>query len=344
MFPLRPQTLAGAPLAPPRMHPQDWKPLQQFREASDPDRMAEPWDPPKFVASKDPVSQRPRTTVEELALPARCSRGGGFPGLQSFAKVIHGVLEPEECLSLLECVNAKGFTPALVNIGGGTQIFDPGYRDSSRCVVDNPELTAYLLGVIRPHLPETIRVGEGDKDVRDAEGGLKNSAAVMRLLDLNERCRFLCYHKPGQAFDAHCDGAYTRPRGHPEEGAVSVVTVQLYLNDVPSQHGGATSFLGDDHLLRGGRVFGKMGGGGKKVRCQPRGGSVLIFTQDLYHEGSRLTGGVKYALRTEAMYRRDEGGGALNGEGGEWKVLEKLSGGAVAASDSSGGGATSEAE
>ena len=37
--------------------------------------------------------------------------------------------------------------------------------------------------------------------------------------------------------------------------------------------------------------------------CQPRGGSVLLFTQNIYHEGSLLRKGLKYTMRTEVMYR-----------------------------------------
>ena len=32
----------------------------------------------------------------------------------------------------------------------------------------------------------------------------------MEIVELNERCRFLCY-LPGQHFPAHRDGAYLRP-------------------------------------------------------------------------------------------------------------------------------------
>lgn len=38
------------------------------------------------------------------------------------------------------------------------------------------------------------------------------------------------------------------------------------------------------------------------IPCQPKAGSVLIFTQDLPHEGSMLQAGIKYTMRTEAMY------------------------------------------
>lgn len=169
---------------------------------------------------------------------------------------------------LLQRVNEKGFTPALINIGRGNQQLLPDYRDGRRVIIDSPELSNYLLEVLRPYLPATLEQGRE------------------KLEELNERCRFLCY-TPGQAFEAHCDGMYTRSPPHPKAGDRSRVTVQFYLHDVPSAHGGATTFIG---------------GNGKRLPCQPTGGSALIFTQDLFHEGSLVSAGIKYTLRTEAMY------------------------------------------
>merc|ERR1711908_146627 len=77
--------------------------------------------------------------------------------------------------------------------------------------------------------------------------------------------------------------------GHPCAGDRSVVTVQLYLHDVPASHGGATTFFP---------------GKSYSVAYQPEAGSVLLFSQDLVHEGSLLREGLKYTLRTEAMYTK----------------------------------------
>lgn len=192
---------------------------------------------------------------------------------ESFARVVRNVLDQNDCAALLAKVNKKGFTPALVNIGGGMQQLMPELRDGHRIIVDSPEITDWLLEVLRPYLPEKLPGG-------------------YRLVGLNERCRFLCY-TPGQSFPAHFDGCYRRPTGHPQEGDRSFITIQLYLHDVPANHGGATTFFP-------GRSY--------SVGHQPEAGSVLLFSQDLEHEGSILREGLKYTLRTEAMYtnRTDE--------------------------------------
>lgn len=254
--------LAGRSLEPPHLCRTGWKRHQQFTEEDDPDRTKQPWEPPAFVRDKDPVLQSLKTVVGELCLKGlRC-------GNQSFARVVHGVLDEEDCATLIASVNKKGFTPALINIGHGSQMLMPEARDGHRVIVDSPGLSAWLLEVLRPHLPEQH----------------ENSS----LIDLNERCRILCY-TPGQKFEPHHDGLYQRPRSHHNAGDGSKITVQLYLHDVPSAHGGGTTFLADDES--------------PVLVCQPGAGSVLLFTQDLYHEGSELIAGFKYTLRTEAMYR-----------------------------------------
>lgn len=255
--------LAGRPLQPPRLHRTDWKVGQRFTSAQDPDRTLEPWRPPRFLKNKDPVLQREKVQVEELELlhlPA-------YRRKDAMARIVRNVLDEEDCAELIAHVNRKGFTPALLNVGGGDQELDPMARDGHRVIVDSPDLTHWLFEVLRPHLPEQF----GNDS----------------LLNLNERCRFLCY-TPGQYFAPHHDGCFVRPPNHMQAGAKSRVTVQLYLHDVDASAGGATNFLTNRDEVA--------------LRTQPAAGSALLFTQDLYHEGDLLQSGLKYTLRTEAMY------------------------------------------
>jgi len=252
--------LAGRGLEAPRFHHTGWAPRQCFTAADDPDRARDPWEPPPFVRAAGSAA-RP-TCVEELPVAV-----GRFGREGSFARVVRGVLSEEECAAIIAGVNAKGFTPALLNIGGGRQEFVPGARDGHRVIVDSPPLTEWPFRALRPYLPEEIEDGS-------------------RLVELNERCRVLCY-TPGQQFPAHYDGCFERGAGHPRAGDFSFVTVQLYLHSVPEEHGGATAFMVDGRPMH-----------------QPEAGSALLFTQDLPHEGSLVAKGIKYTLRTEAMYSR----------------------------------------
>jgi predicted 2-oxoglutarate/Fe(II)-dependent dioxygenase YbiX len=267
--------LAGKPLEPPRFHKTDWKIGDKFQEKDDVDRTKTPWRLPSFLASSNEKSPPPTTTVEQRLLGGVIrskevfSKGTTPETETTFASVIKNVLSQEQCAEIISCINSKGFTPALLNVGGGFQVYSPNVRDGNRAIVDTPEMARYLLDVLRPHLPEKI----GD----------------MQLVDLNERLRFLCY-KPGQKFKLHTDGMYQRPEGHANAGDISMITVQLYLHDIPKEFGGATTFILAESI-------------GDRVAYQPEAGSVLLFTQDLPHEGSKVEQGIKYTVRTEVMYR-----------------------------------------
>jgi len=251
--------LAGQPLQAPEFHPVKWTNGQKFDAEDDPDRTQEAWTPPDWAADLSLASEQKKSiTVEDLPVPL---------GGSSFAKVIHNVLTEQQCAELVESVNNKGFTPALLNIGRGKQKLEPYVRNGHRVIVDSAPVSTWLFEVIKKELPEQMCGGE--------------------LVELNERLRFLCY-TPGQEFAMHCDGEFRRPPGHPRQGDSSRVTVQLYLHDVPEENGGATTF--------------DFGHRSENIPCQPKAGSMLIFSQDCPHEGSLLRKGLKYTVRTEAMY------------------------------------------
>eukprot|EP01047_Picozoa_sp_COSAG01_P080741 COSAG01_NODE_15817_length_1296_cov_9.121136_1_plen_324_part_00 len=132
--------LDGSALQPPTFYApayEAWRPDQVFAPADDPDRTRLAWTPPDFLSEKDPRSQADKTVCEELTERV-CHRGHTQPSSSaartpvSFARVVRNVLEPAECAALLRCVNAKGFTPALLNTGGGYQQLRPDVRDGHR--------------------------------------------------------------------------------------------------------------------------------------------------------------------------------------------------------------------
>lgn len=261
----------GQELAPPRFHRVSWRDGQVFEESDDPDRTQEAFPTPAFI-SRSVAAQRERTSSTELKIPRnkQSKSGGAFQQCVSnntFARVVHGVLDESDCAELISLINDKGFTPALLNIGRGRQKLEPFVRNGHRVITDSTAVAAWLFEVLKPYLPETMHGGP--------------------LVELNDRLRFLCY-TPGQEFATHFDGNYRRPHGHPRAGDSSRVTVQIYLHDVPEENGGATTFI--------------FGSEGDNLPCQPKAGSVLLFSQDLAHEGSLLKTGLKYTVRTEAMY------------------------------------------
>lgn len=100
----------------------------------------------------------------------------------------------------------------------------------------------------------------------------------MRAVGANERLRFYKYD-PGQWFKPHYDGAFVRSK---EER--SLYTFMVYLNE--GMEGGATSFLD------------------LNVDVVPKIGRALLFQHHLLHEGAEVTRGVKYAVRSDIMFRK----------------------------------------
>ena len=110
----------------------------------------------------------------------------------------------------------------------------------------------------------------------------------LKPLGLNERLRFLRYDK-GMYFKPHFDFKFSREvEGKRQE---SKLTFQLYLNE--GMKGGATTFI-DAPLEK------------NNVAVNPKVGQVLIFEHKVWHEGSILEDGRKYAMRTDIMYQRNE--------------------------------------
>ncbi|QJB33172.1 2OG-Fe(II) oxygenase [Chitinophaga oryzae] len=93
---------------------------------------------------------------------------------------------------------------------------------------------------------------------------------------LNELFRFYKY-SPGQRFKMHKDGSFVRNRFE-----ASQYTFMIYLNEGYS--GGSTVFKTGEEIL-------------------PETGTALIFYHPLLHEGTLLTAGTKYVLRSDIMYK-----------------------------------------
>ena len=111
---------------------------------------------------------------------------------------------------------------------------------------------------------------------------------------LNEHIKFQAYAKHG-IFHQHKDGYALRVKGQPgttaqNEGDQSLLTVLIYLNDVPAKEGGSTSFLAADEE--------------RFVKVQPEAGMLLAFDHHLTHTGSYLRSGEKHLILTQVMYRR----------------------------------------
>ena len=180
------------------------------------------------------------------------------------ALTVDNFFSKEDCQNLIDLTEQKGYEKALVNVGFGRQKLMKDVRDSDRCIIDSVELADQFWQKVKCYVP--------------------NSFEGHEVVGVNERMRFLRYDK-GHYFKPHFDGSYVRPDG--EE--MSHVTFFLFLNE--DCKGGESTFISPSN---------------EKVRVEiiPKTGRLLIFQHNIYHEGSVLKKGRKYALRTDIMYRR----------------------------------------
>lgn len=185
------------------------------------------------------------------------------------AFTLQDILSPEECQGLIDRSEQVGYDIALVNTGVNSPgVHVPGYRDGHRCIIDDHQVVAELWQRVKHHVPATFQ--------------------KRPVVGINERLRFLKY-APGDKFEPHMDGEYRRTDG---SGQVTKITIQFYLND--QCKGGATTFL---------RQWGSSGDEApEKVAVPPTVGQVLVFQHDLVHEGSVVTDGVKYVIRSDILY------------------------------------------
>ena len=244
--------------------------------------LGEPWlaDDTVHDTDNDTSNDNDHLKLEFIDLPNMAEKG--------FAAKIRNVLTPEECAHLIANTEAITYETATVTTFGNKQVLDNGYRNSGRCVIDSSATADEVFRRIQHLIPQPNHV--------KSLGGDHERWA---LTGINNRLRFLKY-SPGGFFKKHRDGAYSEPGLPYTSRNESKLTMMLYLNggtsDSATFEGGGTSFHGKN---------GKRGNGGEVVTMQPETGMVLLFEHPLVHSGDELVSGVKYAVRSDVMYKRE---------------------------------------
>lgn len=199
------------------------------------------------------------------------------PGMKDdkLAIIVPGVLSEDECERIIRSCEAHGFEEALLNIGCGKQVLVTNVRKSLRCVIDDVKAADILWERMHQAAPYTIM-----------HGGMS-----WQCVGLNERMRVLKY-EPGDYYVSHSDGTFVRPAGActatGEPGDTSFFTVMFYLN-TPVKGGGTNLISSTDS---------------KQVsHVKPCTGQALIFDHSIRYEAATLESGVKYAIRTDVIYR-----------------------------------------
>jgi hypothetical protein len=223
----------------------------------------------------------------------------GSTGDQLFAVVVDETVSTSYCMSIINTAESKGFEVALLNQGEAQQeegVILTNIRSSHRCIVDDSEMADYLWSILQQYLPPpSIVPGKRYKG--------------WRATGVNPRFRVLRY-SAGERFELHQDGSYRiEAECNEKDGSAtlsqqSFMTLQLYLNDGGgvSFAGGATRFVEPLSMLNSCVNSEEVA----KVRdVVPKSGRLLLFQHNCWHEGERVTSGVKYVLRSEVMFTKE---------------------------------------
>lgn len=270
---------------------QDWSVGQEFSmKDDDPFRTKEKPQLPALLKT-DPAERHSHITRRDLPVlgleleKEKSPYQGEMIKSKTFAWELDDVFTEEQCLQLIETSNVKGYAPALQGTsfkskekaGGDILVYNPTFRSVYTVMYDAPELTAWIFSALEPHLKK-VPVPDG-----------------WRMDHLNSFVRQLCYCHPDQGHRPHFDAMmkypeWKYPEGHPYKEARSFMTLFIYLSDMPPSSGGSTAFPQP-----------KAEECAADMRCHPKAGRVLIFSQNLYHSGSPIKDHIKYVLRSDLM-------------------------------------------
>ncbi|KAJ7472454.1 hypothetical protein B0H11DRAFT_2039073 [Mycena galericulata] len=207
----------------------------------------------------------------------------GVPG----AFIINDVFEHSECKALVDAAEAVGMLPDEPTAGSATQLASV-LAHNFIWLADTNFLSTMYSRVV-DLLPQTIHGGA--------------------VRGINARFRLYRY-RPGALYRPHIDGAWpasalddtTVPPSYvydSDPAVYSRLTFLIYLND--DFDGGCTTFFlpSAEHGILEARPV------------KPRTGTVCVFPHgaargSLLHEGSGVTEGAKYVIRTEVLYEVDK--------------------------------------
>ncbi|KAF8162613.1 oxidoreductase [Crassisporium funariophilum] len=215
-----------------------------------------------------------------------------------YVKIIDDLFTPAECAALIALAESDAqWAQAAVNYGlaAHENYVNTDYRHSERILRFDREAAEGIYEKLKPYVQEFIELKAGD-EWEGIVGRKGNVSGTWTLVGVNERLSFLRYG-PGNYFRGHCDGQLELP-----DGRKSRVTLQVYLGD-DGVEGGATRIYGSKDRF---------------IDVEPKKGRVLIFQQrDIWHSGEDVTKGLKYAMRSDFMFRHsdDPEGSKIKGSG-----------------------------
>jgi len=199
------------------------------------------------------------------------------------------LLTPEECAGIINATERAqshgGFSAERIFFGYGYKATDATVSSRDVVRLSDRSLATALASRLQRVLPMELVAGER------ASAGRRGQ--VWSPAGLNADFRVARYHR-GDQLPTHTDHVT-----HSGPLCSSAWTLTIYLNSLPSTHGGGTDFS-----------LAYAAGAMHVPSLQPVAGTGLLLSHDVLHAGSPLLTGVKYILRTEVLY---SSGGTLGG-------------------------------
>ncbi|QSZ37005.1 hypothetical protein DSL72_009097 [Monilinia vaccinii-corymbosi] len=197
----------------------------------------------------------------------------------------------------------------MVNAGIGHEFLATEYRNSDRIIWDDKEVVGRIWKRVSQAkgIKEDIGVLEGGGWESLASVGIRSGERwVSTEQGINERMRFLKYGT-GQYFREHIGGRYETPDG----GECSFFTIHIYLNDSAQELEKTPNrppSLKESGMLRGGATTFHSKDMKERLDVDPKVGRVLIFQhRRLLHSGDDVVAGTKITMRSDLMFRLEDG-------------------------------------
>ncbi|KAK6589129.1 prolyl 4-hydroxylase alpha subunit [Cryptosporidium xiaoi] len=236
---------------------------------------------PDFVLNTNPIIQVSKVTKKSIP---------GFP----FAEIWDDVFTEEECKAIIDSLEKSGELSFWNPIDKEKKDF----RDVDTVESDMSLLSNFMWERIKhlfTHHSFSIRE-EDDYSELDTVGEWKASGIYERML-------FGRYGKGGH-FGPHTDGSVCL-----DANKRTFWTILLYLNTIPEDGGGATSFVDPRQKLE---KFHKDEDGRDRTipenvlyKVQPKAGRIVAFFFTDMHEGEPVSSGYKkYMIRTDILFNR----------------------------------------
>jgi hypothetical protein len=204
-----------------------------------------------------------------------------WSGSGDAAFLLRNLLTAEECNDLIAQAESFG----LADSGYSSDI-----RITDRVSVMGDDLSSLLFDRARPFLQDVVVPIDG---VVPQGVNFSMGRGRWQPVGLNP-CLRGCRYRPGGFFCPHFDGGFDM-----SQRVRSIKTFMLYLNE--DFEGGRTRFYNESQpRYRGGEPENEI------CALRPETGSCLVFNHRITHDGEELLAGVKYILRTEVMYERQQ--------------------------------------